>query len=242
MRISVLAGLLALIVSTVVVNRAPLKLAASPRMPIRFTEIRCDTMGVMIAASLVRIDKATADFADATKNVQNALSQFMQCKIGLESALLSRAWLGDGANVESWRVSYELWKSGLELSRATYQSAFKEVMDANAEFMDLPSSSAGYRVPIRRGDYKWQRYLREPRYAEFWNLDLTSRARWMLPLMAVVAVMIGTFVLPTAGKVLFATMGSTRRWVGDGLSKKPAPATEDVPTVDSETSDQNVPV
>jgi uncharacterized protein YukE len=210
-------------------------------MPVRFTEIRCDTMGVMIAASRVRIDKANANVAEETKKLQNALSQFAQCKAGLEGALLARAWLGEGANVEGWQAAYELWKSGLELSRMAYQSAIKEVMDANAEFMDLPSSSGGYRAAIRRGDYKWQRYLREPRYAEFWNLDLTSRARWMLPPIAVVAVMIGTFVLPIAGKVLFATMGSARHWVGDGFSKKPAPTTADVPTVDSENSDQDVP-
>ncbi len=231
-RISILAGLLALIVAAVIVNTARERLAVSPRMPIRFTEIRCDTMGVMIAASQVRIDKANADLKKEGEKLKDALSNYAQCKAGLESALIMRPLLGDGANVEGWRTSYELWRTGVEWSRAAYESALKEVMDANAESADLPRSSSGYRASIQKIDYKWKSYLQDPRYDEFWNPDLTLRARWMLPVIAAAVVMLGTIAMPAAWKVLFGAAGSTRRWVGDGFSKKDAPATEEAPVVD----------
>jgi len=238
-RIAVIMGILCLVATTVTVRRASTKLAASPRLSTRFTEVRCDTLGIMHAANKKRVAKANADLASAAEGLKKSYQQLAECKAGLESALMTERFLGSAANVEMWRVAYEGWRGLAEISTSTYQMSLREVASANDEMINMPSwPSPGYRSPIKRGHWKWQRYLNDSEYSEYWNLDLTREARHQIPIIMAIAGMVGTFSVPLAGAMLLTGTRKTARWVSDGFSKKAEASVEEVDSVSDDERSQ----
>ncbi len=224
-RVAVVVALVALLVALLGGARYSAKIARSRHVPPRFTEVRCDTLGILLAEAVATRDNAKALNQAASDSMKIAAKRFDEARAYFERMKLAASFYGGN------REELELMQSIVQLAGMSvqqymreFQSTLDDQMTAITRISELERmGTPGTRSPIERSDPHWRVYLANDAYRDYWNLDLTKSARLIMPPAAAVIAFFAAALLPILCDVSLRAGRGISNWVQGGFASKKDP-------------------